>query len=86
MKLVLKSKSIRVQETKKIAEADITMPIINWFWNQRALKYTINELIIEPSNESFLLEFKEEYLTNVKKVIKKSKEMSWGTWQNFKIA
>lgn len=44
------------------------------FINQRALN-TIGDLIIEPGNESFPPKIPEEYLMNVKKVIK-IKEMS----------
>lgn len=60
---------------KKIAEANITMPeLLIDFINQRALN-TIGDLIIEPGNESFPPKIPEEYLMNVKKVIK-IKEMS----------
>ena len=60
---------------KKIAEINITMPeLLIDFINQRALN-TIGDLIIEPGNELFPPRIPEEYLTNVKKVIK-IKEMS----------
>jgi len=50
------------------------------FINQRSLD-TIGDLIIEPGH---FLQIPEEYLTNVKKVIK-IKEINWGTWQNSKL-
>lgn len=60
---------------KNIAEENITMPeLLIDLINKRALN-TIGDLIIEPGNESFYPKILEEYLVNVKKVIK-IKEMN----------
>lgn len=60
---------------KNIAEENITMPeLLIDLINKRALN-TIGDLIIEPGNESFYPKILEEYLENVKKVIK-IKEMN----------
>lgn len=60
---------------KTIAEENITMPeLLIDLINKRALN-TIGDFIIEPGNESSLPVITEEYLTNVKNVIK-IKEMN----------
>lgn len=60
---------------KSIAEQNITMPeLLIDLINTRALN-TIGDLIIEPGNESFTPKITEDYLTNVKTVIK-IKEMN----------